>query len=146
MPSEYVELRCRSAFSFLDGASLPEELVTAAAIDVLDTPRLAAAIESERRAAGAQTKVALTLEADEAQLTDLARDWAERRITRAEWLAAREAIERRVEAAQTRLARDGRAAALDGFVGKAGKLTRAWAGLSLDRQRAIISSVIERVA
>src|SRR5215471_17943861 len=29
--SDYVELRCRSAFSFLDGASLPEDLVTAAA-------------------------------------------------------------------------------------------------------------------
>ena len=29
--SDYVELRCRSAFSFLDGASLPEDLVAAAA-------------------------------------------------------------------------------------------------------------------
>ena len=27
----YVELRCRSAFSFLDGASLPEDLAEAAA-------------------------------------------------------------------------------------------------------------------
>ena len=26
----YIELRCRSAFSFLDGASLPEDLITAA--------------------------------------------------------------------------------------------------------------------
>src|SRR5262249_47484621 len=33
MPSaaDYVELRCRSAFSFLDGASLPEDLIAAAA-------------------------------------------------------------------------------------------------------------------
>src|SRR5688572_6779593 len=32
-PPPYVELRCRSAFSFLDGASLPEDLaVTAAAL------------------------------------------------------------------------------------------------------------------
>jgi len=29
--ADYIELRCRSAFSFLDGASLPEDLVTAAA-------------------------------------------------------------------------------------------------------------------
>src|ERR1700710_2708744 len=29
--ADYVELRCRSTFSFLDGASLPEDLVTAAA-------------------------------------------------------------------------------------------------------------------
>ena len=31
MKSDYIELRCRSAFSFLDGASLPEDLVAAAA-------------------------------------------------------------------------------------------------------------------
>ncbi|MGD0837708.1 MAG: PHP domain-containing protein, partial [Polyangia bacterium] len=30
---DYVELRCRSAFSFLDGASLPEDLARAAAQD-----------------------------------------------------------------------------------------------------------------
>src|SRR5687767_9160143 len=30
-PPPYVELRCRSAFSFLDGASLPEDLAAAAA-------------------------------------------------------------------------------------------------------------------
>src|SRR5580692_10969748 len=35
--SEYVELRCRSAFSFLDGASLPENLAEAAAAAELDT-------------------------------------------------------------------------------------------------------------
>ena len=35
--SHYVELRCRSAFSFLDGASLPEDLVEAAARQEMDT-------------------------------------------------------------------------------------------------------------
>jgi error-prone DNA polymerase len=39
--TEYVELRCRSAFSFLDGASLPEELVAAAAAGGHDTLALA---------------------------------------------------------------------------------------------------------
>jgi error-prone DNA polymerase len=34
---DYVELRCRSAFSFLDGASLPEELIEAAAAGGHDT-------------------------------------------------------------------------------------------------------------
>ena len=40
-PSDYVELRCRSAFSFLDGASLPEELIAAAAAGGHDTLALA---------------------------------------------------------------------------------------------------------
>ncbi len=35
--AEYVELRCRSAFSFLDGASLPEDLIAAAAAADMDT-------------------------------------------------------------------------------------------------------------
>ena len=39
--SDYVELRCRSAFSFLDGASLPEELIAAAAARGHDTLALA---------------------------------------------------------------------------------------------------------
>src|SRR5579863_6787969 len=39
--SDYVELRCRSAFSFLDGASLPEELAQAAAAGGHDTLALA---------------------------------------------------------------------------------------------------------
>jgi error-prone DNA polymerase len=39
--SEYVELRCRSAFSFLDGASLPEDLVEAAAALDYDSIALA---------------------------------------------------------------------------------------------------------
>jgi error-prone DNA polymerase len=37
MASEYVELRCRSAFSFLDGASPPEDLVEAAARQEMET-------------------------------------------------------------------------------------------------------------
>ena len=41
MPSDYVELRCRSAFSFLDGASSPEALVEAAAARGHDTLALA---------------------------------------------------------------------------------------------------------
>ena len=39
--SDYVELRCRSAFSFLDGASLPEDLVAAAAAGDHDALALA---------------------------------------------------------------------------------------------------------
>jgi error-prone DNA polymerase len=38
---DYVELRCRSAFSFLDGASLPEDLIDAAAAAGMDTLALA---------------------------------------------------------------------------------------------------------
>jgi error-prone DNA polymerase len=41
MAQDYVELRCRSAFSFLDGASLPEDLVDAAARAGMDTLALA---------------------------------------------------------------------------------------------------------
>src|SRR5689334_8051834 len=39
--TDYVELRCRSAFSFLDGASLPEDLVARAAALGYDAVALA---------------------------------------------------------------------------------------------------------
>ena len=38
---DYVELRCRSAFSFLSGASLPEDLVARAAVLGYDALALA---------------------------------------------------------------------------------------------------------
>ncbi len=41
MGADYVELRCRSAFSFLDGATLPEEMAEAAARQGYDTLALA---------------------------------------------------------------------------------------------------------
>jgi error-prone DNA polymerase len=41
MTSDYVELRCRSAFSFLDGASLPEDLAAAAVAHGYDALALA---------------------------------------------------------------------------------------------------------
>ena len=41
MAADYVELRCRSAFSFLDGASSPEDLIAAAAAAGADTLALA---------------------------------------------------------------------------------------------------------
>ena len=46
----YVELRCRSAFSFLDGASLPEDLADAAAALGYDCLALADRDGAVRRA------------------------------------------------------------------------------------------------
>ena len=45
-PQDYIELRTRSAFSFLEGCSNPEDLVQAAAD--LDHPVLQAALPRER--------------------------------------------------------------------------------------------------
>lgn len=81
----------------------------------------------------------------EAHLEQLARDhYADRLISRGEFLAARGPLERQLDAARTAVARRRPAAVLHG-VGEPGKLAEAWPTLSLDRRRAIVGSVIDHI-
>ena len=76
----------------------------------------------------------------EAEMRQLAVDRGEGLISRAEWLAARRPLEDRLARAQ---------AAAGGTEGSAGdvptNLRDEWEGLSVDRQRAILGAVFERV-
>ena len=62
-----------------------------------------------------------------------------------EWLAAREPLQRQLDAARRRMARDSRAMVLAEHAGRGGALRERWAGLSLERRRAIIAAVLDRV-
>ncbi len=121
-----------------------EQLITEAVLHRLDTPELAAALagtaRAEREAAAAQD----SLDADLAQLEELATAYGERKITFAEYLAARAPIEARIEAARRRIGRVTRAAAIEGYVGQSESLRAAWRDLPLNRQRAIVSVVLDR--
>jgi hypothetical protein len=78
----------------------------------------------------------------DAKLADLARDWAEDRIIRGEWDAARKSLETRREALQRRVDAQRRAHDLDGLPHP---LRPAWLSLPLHRRRAIIDALIEAV-
>ena len=108
----------------------------------LDTPELAAAlagapedIETHRL----QAEVASA----QARLEELAQLWAEKVISRSEWLAARGPIEAELTAAKKHLSRFSRFSALDGHVGNAAALRETWPTLTLSRQREIVGAVLD---
>lgn len=77
---------------------------------------------------------------DEAQLEELARDWAARAISRAEWLVARAGVQARIDTAHERLAVT--AVSLPASVAE---LPARWEGLTFDQRRASLRAVIDRV-
>lgn len=121
-----------------------EFLITEAVLYRLDTPELAAALAGTARADRQTADAQASLDADLGQLEELATAWGERKITFAEFLAARTPIERRIEAARRRIARITRTAAIDGYIGRSASLRSTWVDLPLNRQRAIVSAVLDR--
>jgi site-specific DNA recombinase len=79
--------------------------------------------------------------ADEAMLVELAEDFAERRISRSAFHAATDRVQRRLEAARTRLAAQSSPDVLGGI----DDLARDWEGLGLERQRAVIAAVLAEI-
>jgi hypothetical protein len=77
---------------------------------------------------------------DEAQLEELARDWAAKAISHAEWLVARAAVQARIDKAHERLAVT--AVSLPASVAE---LPARWEGLTFDQRRASLRAVIDRV-
>lgn len=121
-----------------------EELVVEMVFAALDSPEFSEAM----RTAGdndATDEAMETIEAVERKLTELAEEWATDAISRAEWQAARKPLEARMEAAKRALSRTRGTTALDGFTGGSETLRKAWEGFSLDRRRAILAAVVDRV-
>jgi len=122
-----------------------EQLITQAVLLRLDTPELAAALADSRaqqtELAGLHDQIA----ADQAMLDGLATDYANRQIGRSEWMAAREPVQVRIDQARRRLSRLSPTTPIDGYVGQAGLLEAAWAGLPLSRQQAVVRVVVDNV-
>jgi len=121
-----------------------EELITEAVLYRLDTPALAAALDAEDAADERAAAVALGLQADQAQLDEIAAAYGNRQVTFSEFLAARKPIEARIEAAKRHLSRSRRSAAVADYVGDSSTLRALWAGLDLSRQRAVVAAVLDR--
>ena len=123
-----------------------EGWVTQAVFSVVATPGLEQAVESRQRNVAAREDDAVrSLATVEAQLRELAEDWASGSITRGEWLAARSVLNTRAETQRQALRSVERTAALSGYVGRTGVLESAWGGFDLGRRRSIVGAVVERV-
>lgn len=94
------------------------------------------------RREGDQTVLAARLEQDETMLTELAQDMAERRITRAEWFAARGPVEERIVETRKALAK---LAPDDPIPADLADVESRWETLTFDQRRAVIGLFIDKV-
>jgi hypothetical protein len=81
----------------------------------------------------------------EAPSTQLAQDYAAREITHKEWLTARGAVQARIDAAKRRLSRISSTHRIEDYVGQSDLLRDAWTDLPLNRQAAIVRTVLDHV-
>ena len=123
-----------------------EDLVAEASFIALDSPRLREALEAGEQTDSQQGRLLDGLREDETALEQLARDhYADRLITRSEYLAARTPIESRMKTTRERLEKRARQSVITGLPVGADALRSAWAERDLDWRRALIGTVIEKV-
>jgi ElaB/YqjD/DUF883 family membrane-anchored ribosome-binding protein len=88
-------------------------------------------------------RLADDIQADLDALEELAAEWADRKISKAEWYVARDRITPRLEASQRALARLTNHDAIHAHIGHGAELRGNWDGLNLSRQRAIVKAVLD---
>ena len=121
-----------------------EAFLSEAVLVQLDTPAVAAALATAASADVASAAEHDALRQDREQLDELARAYGDKLVTFPEWLAARKQIEERIDAAQRKLSRMSRSDAIDPYVGRASVLRQTFRDRPLDRQRSIVSALLER--
>ncbi len=123
-----------------------ETFVTEMVIVALSGPGLAAA---RRAAAGDDQDLAALadqLRVDEQALTQLARDhYVDRLISRAEFLAARQAIEARMDATHRALSKRPSTGILLDVPSTEAELRKAWKTWTVDRRHAVVAAVLPAV-
>lgn len=120
-----------------------EDMVVAAVLRVLDDPALDARMAEHDGADAEQRLVVDEITRDEATLRELSNDfYIERRISRVEYESAASGLRERVATARGRLRRRRRTPVLAEVSGHA---VDRWPALGLDRQRAVIAALIERI-
>lgn len=119
-----------------------DRLVTAMLLDALAGVDLTTPKASRTDSARTQA----VIDNAEARLKSLAEDYGEELITRAEYLAARQTTETRLRRAQSQQTASIKNPALDDIPSDSAKLTAAWNTWPLDRQRAVLTAVIDHVA
>lgn len=122
-----------------------EGVMVEAIFAAVDTPKTRAAIKAAAKAGRDNVDVAQAIRDDEAELVALARDLGEKRISRAEWIAAREPVERRLEVNRRHLAAVAEDNPVAPFVGRRGALREAWAVMTFGERLAVVQALIGRV-
>jgi site-specific DNA recombinase len=111
----------------------------------LDAPELAAALAESKGRDQEISDLQAQISEDQAMLEALAAEWANKAITRPEWVAARQPIQERIDTNQRRLARLSPSIPIDEYAGNADLLRSAWADLGLTRQHAIVAAILDHI-
>jgi DNA invertase Pin-like site-specific DNA recombinase len=111
-------------------------------LTALDSPALGARLQQHQ---GGDSELVSQLRADEEQLEELATAWAQREISRREWMAARTPIEQRLEKARSQLARQSHANVLQAFIGTFDDMLARWEQMNTSQRRAVVGAVVRRI-
>ncbi len=133
----------RCGGTFILAAEL-DEYVVGLILAAVDGPALASAT-ADASSHDDLAAVAARIERAETKLKTLAHDHAVDRITRDEWLAARDALQPRIEEDRRRISSSRGLRAVEDYLGRTGALAAAWEALNLNRRRAVITAVLDGV-
>lgn len=120
-----------------------EELLTDAVLTRLDSPQLAEALAGKASVDADVAALAAQLEADQARLDELAALYAEGAVSAREWITARDPINDRIAEARRDIATATDTSSVVDLVGSGNLLRGQWDDLDIDRQQAIIKSVLD---
>lgn len=122
-----------------------DELVVETVLQALDTPELMAELAAvdDAPAPDVEALTAVIAEAEQI-MTDAADDFAEGRVSRAEWLRVRNGAEKRRDDARRELSQVRRVDVLD-ELGDPGALREAWPELPVDRRKTVLATIIDRI-
>jgi hypothetical protein len=123
-------------------AAKTDDYVRDMVLTSLDSPELGARLRGEE---SQDSDLAEKIRADEEQLEELAAAWAQREITRKEWMAARTPIEQRLERNRVKLASQSRVFVLQDFIGPLHEMRKRWDALNVSQRRAIIGAVVRTI-
>ena len=120
-----------------------EQLLTDAVLTRLDSPHLAKVLAGKSRPDRDVAALAAAVEADQLRLDELAGLYADGAITAREWITARDPITARITQARREIAQATDTAAVSELAGTGEALRGHWGGLDIDRQQAIVKSVLD---
>ena len=122
-----------------------ERFLRDAVFEALDSPKLVDALRTQEDE-GAEAELLGQIRSDDDALQQLARDhYAERLIGRSELLAARGALDARIEQAKSRLRRDTANRVLAELPAGRQALEEAWVEADVSWRRSLVAAVVERV-
>lgn len=122
-------------------AGWAEDYVVRCAHEYLDNPRLF----EGRNADPDYDRDLDAINADRAQLDELAAMYARRTIGMSEWVTARELIDQRISEATQRIAQHESQRVLHQVFADGAKLVDQWKLLPLERQRSILGQLIDHI-